>query len=555
MREYGDKETDKDSSIDEEKTDESIECNETIKEEEFTEEEETNQRIDFKYENIYPEDLKQHEINAVIYGDEEADIKLVENIRARGLIEPLIVNTDNVIISGHRRWRALLHINKEEKGRYVINQKGEVVGEKEFVRRTAKCQKVTFRNKEEERLAIVEYNKRRSKRISQMYNEIEMLHDIFDDEAMRASRANLKQNSDVPSLVRRIEEAIESGEIDEQEIDRNLTPTEMAYEYGHLVGGPTISERMAYDAANRSTNEKIGSILGIGKTNVAKLTEVGRFAREFGDVYALRAMERLDKGKFSINAAHDYVVLRKKVLSRAEPGATYSKGLLQEIDRGFEIIEKKEKGKPLTPYAARKELRQKVPEVAREEAEAKEAVAVHHYPIKYTYSVLYFNFPVMSESELEDISIDDLPDDIKKIYTPAATNAAIFVAANQVNMPYCASYMAVWGFKLRSYIFIEDGKEIVLFGSRGKWQMPESLPDVIQDKNKVHKIIQSIYPKCKSFYEVHTDPKFTQRAEWGMSLESLKVIEEEQQEKANNVDDKKDDEDRDVNPGMAGDGW
>lgn len=49
--------------------------------------------------------LKPHPLNAKIYGD-EADDELVESIRQKGILSPLLIAHNNRIISGHRRWSA-----------------------------------------------------------------------------------------------------------------------------------------------------------------------------------------------------------------------------------------------------------------------------------------------------------------------------------------------------------------------------------------------------------------------------------------------------------------
>lgn len=49
--------------------------------------------------------LRPHPLSFEIYGD-ELDGEFVANVKARGIIEPLIATTDDQIISGHRRWQA-----------------------------------------------------------------------------------------------------------------------------------------------------------------------------------------------------------------------------------------------------------------------------------------------------------------------------------------------------------------------------------------------------------------------------------------------------------------
>ena len=51
------------------------------------------------------ETLKPHPLSEEIYAD-EPDIALVDNVRARGIIEPFIVTADNEVLSGNRRLKA-----------------------------------------------------------------------------------------------------------------------------------------------------------------------------------------------------------------------------------------------------------------------------------------------------------------------------------------------------------------------------------------------------------------------------------------------------------------
>ena len=50
-------------------------------------------------------DLKPHPLNSVIYG-EEIGTDIIESLKSAKIIEPLLITQDDVIVSGHRRWRA-----------------------------------------------------------------------------------------------------------------------------------------------------------------------------------------------------------------------------------------------------------------------------------------------------------------------------------------------------------------------------------------------------------------------------------------------------------------
>ena len=59
------------------------------------------------HENKKPSDLIPHPRNEEIYGRDEDVSDLIGLIKESGRIEnPIIINPDNVIISGHRRWLA-----------------------------------------------------------------------------------------------------------------------------------------------------------------------------------------------------------------------------------------------------------------------------------------------------------------------------------------------------------------------------------------------------------------------------------------------------------------
>jgi len=49
--------------------------------------------------------LRAHPLNEAIYGRENFDPQLKESIAADGIIGPLVIDQDDTILSGHRRWR------------------------------------------------------------------------------------------------------------------------------------------------------------------------------------------------------------------------------------------------------------------------------------------------------------------------------------------------------------------------------------------------------------------------------------------------------------------
>ena len=62
---------------------------------------------------VNPKALKPHSRNSSIYGEDEDVSELIELICQSGWVKPLVINSDNVIISGHRRWKAVLALGWE----------------------------------------------------------------------------------------------------------------------------------------------------------------------------------------------------------------------------------------------------------------------------------------------------------------------------------------------------------------------------------------------------------------------------------------------------------
>lgn len=81
-----------------------------------------------KYDRVATSTLKLHPCNFLIYGDEDAS-ELVEIIRDSGWVKPLVVTSNNTIISGHRRWKAVCWLGWETvpvKYREFLEQTAEI---------------------------------------------------------------------------------------------------------------------------------------------------------------------------------------------------------------------------------------------------------------------------------------------------------------------------------------------------------------------------------------------------------------------------------------------
>ena len=90
--------------------------------------------------------LKPHPLNSKIYSNGNTD-DLEASIQENGLLDPIIISKDNTIISGHRRWNACKNIG-------------------------LKNVDVRVEDFQDETIALVELNRYRNKKASELLNEI-----------------------------------------------------------------------------------------------------------------------------------------------------------------------------------------------------------------------------------------------------------------------------------------------------------------------------------------------------------------------------------------------
>ncbi len=58
-------------------------------------------------------DLRPHPLNAGIYGD-GPDAALIDSVKRNGVLNAIVINHDNIILGGHRRWRAAQIAGRED---------------------------------------------------------------------------------------------------------------------------------------------------------------------------------------------------------------------------------------------------------------------------------------------------------------------------------------------------------------------------------------------------------------------------------------------------------
>jgi len=104
-----------------------------------------------------PHDLKPHSLNSWLYKTRE-DSDFLESVRRFGVLEPLVVNRDGVILSGHRRWKAALKLGYK----------------------SVPCVVEEFEN---DKVAIVELNRQRVKTPREIYREAQVLRRELEPKA------------------------------------------------------------------------------------------------------------------------------------------------------------------------------------------------------------------------------------------------------------------------------------------------------------------------------------------------------------------------------------
>lgn len=116
-------------------------------------------------------ELKPHPRNELIYG-QEAISDLVDQIRERGrIVVPIIINKENVILSGHRRWGAAKELELE----------------------SVPCEVREFESSEDELEFLLHSNVTRKKSREQMAREGMVLEEVLSAQSEARRIANLKQ--------------------------------------------------------------------------------------------------------------------------------------------------------------------------------------------------------------------------------------------------------------------------------------------------------------------------------------------------------------------------
>ena len=208
-----------------------------------------------------PQELQPHPTSAEIYGDNHLDGRFVEDIREHGIRQPLIISEDNIIISGHRRWRVANLLKLESVPVEIIT---------------------AFTDDIEEKRAILANNLQREKVYSQKMKEAGYWKVIETHDAK--TRSDQSQRLDRAS----------DGTFKNVSSERPRTP-------------PGIKGK---------TNEIVGQRVGIGKAKTFRRAEkVWQGAKE-GNPIAQKLVQQLDNGSVSIKKAYRILTSKEREETR-----------------------------------------------------------------------------------------------------------------------------------------------------------------------------------------------------------------------------------------------
>lgn len=204
--------------------------------------------------------LRPHPLNSQIYDGRPVD-DLVASIAEHGLLEPLVVTPDRMVLSGHRRRQALLELG--------------------FKTAPARVQRF-----EDEAVALVEFNRSRRRRWSELYRELQVLLP-----RLQATAAE-----------RRVDGARRGA------ASRHGLPVTTV---GHRHGRARVYE-------------EVGRVSGLGRESARKLLRVFEAIGE--GVVPEAVGRRLDEGEISLSRAYTIVRQARAAASNGRAAIETPKG-------------------------------------------------------------------------------------------------------------------------------------------------------------------------------------------------------------------------------------
>ena len=189
-----------------------------------------------------PRTLNAHPLNLEVYGAEELPADFVENVRAFGILEPIVIKADGTIISGHRRWRAAVQLELA----------------------TVPVRLVAFADVLDERQAILDHNRQREKTFSQRMREAEVW------EAIEKERAKQRQ-----------------------------------VEHAHTAPGKkkTLESKCPQVSRAPQTRDHVAAAVGMGSGSTYHRAKTVWEKAKTGDEKAVKAVAEIDAGTATVSGA------------------------------------------------------------------------------------------------------------------------------------------------------------------------------------------------------------------------------------------------------------
>jgi 16S rRNA G966 N2-methylase RsmD len=188
-----------------------------------------------------PSELRPHPINIEIYGLEVADTDMVDSVKSKGILEPIVIKEDNTILSGHRRWMASRDLKLD----------------------TVPCRVVSFDNGLDEIEALIDFNKQRDKSLTQRMKEKDKLEWVEREHAKERQK-----------------------------------------EHGHTAPGKPSDTpaQMGVSVPKGESRDKVAEKIGMSRGTMLRAEKVWDKVKS-GDTKAAELIKQVDEKKITINKA------------------------------------------------------------------------------------------------------------------------------------------------------------------------------------------------------------------------------------------------------------
>jgi len=377
-------------------------------------------------------DLKPHPINIDIYGSENVDRDLVESIRSKGILEPIVIKDNGIILSGHRRWLAAKELRLEE----------------------VPCRVIAFETDLDEKEALIEFNRQRIKTFEQKMKEADYLFGIESERAELRMLEGKKIINPPPKSgegiypVPTLAQGIKNGD----KIPVPLTSGEQVGKVVPTLAPPKDEEKILIDPliavkptlAERANEEKIPIIPS--KQEIGQVRDI--ISEKIGMKHS--TFDKARKVWDDFKSGKETAVEQVKKLNTNDT----------TINRALNEIKQSEQ--PLQPKIL----------IPPPEGKFKTLIVDPPWEVK---KIIRDVRPNQSTFDYQTMTIDE----IKAIDLPAFDDAHIYLWTTQKYLPYAFDILKHWGF---NYIFTmvwhksggfqpmglpQYNCEFVLFGRRG----------------------------------------------------------------------------------------